>query len=225
MKHSIPSVPTVSHEINNYLTIIYSQLEHIEHLYRYLSHDKAWIQLKEDFSSVFHLLEASIEEDLLFCSTAEFTPASDFLTHLYHSWLPRCTHEQIQFSIPFKIEPVELPATQYQLEHIFHNLLSNSFDAILKKASRDSYGDFIRIETELYPKEYQIKIMDSGCGMSQQQLSSILKPGVSYKSGGHGLGLTLVFEIMEAVNGHVKISSAPGRGTTIILYFPLSQRP
>ncbi len=221
MKHTSQSLPTLSHEINNYLTIIYSQLQHIEHLYKYLSKDEHWLQMKEDFSSIFHLLDQALEEESLACTTAESTLLSNFLLRLYHSWLPRLSERQIRFSIPSEIEQVSLPVNEYQLEHIFHNILNNSYDAICQKESSGTYTDFISIETELHSKSLQIQIRDSGCGMNQSQLAKVLNPGVTYKKNGHGIGLPFVLEIMDSIGGQLKILSSPGRGTIVILNFPL----
>jgi signal transduction histidine kinase len=221
MEHKLHTTPTLSHEINNYLTIVYSQLQHIEYIYKYLSKDELWIQMKSDFDSVFHLLAQNMEEENLMCTTSEPTLLSSFLLHLYQSWNPRLADQHIQFSIPTEIEHVELSASKQQLEHIFHNLLTNSYDAICQKNTPENYSNFISIETELQSKILQIKIQDSGCGMTQQQLSKVLNPGVSYKENGHGFGLPLVLEIMDALNGDFHIFSSPGRGTTILLNFPL----
>ena len=72
MENMLHTTPTLSHEINNYLTIIYSQLQHIEHLYKYLSKDEHWIRMKEDFSSAFRLLQELMEEENLVMEPAAF---------------------------------------------------------------------------------------------------------------------------------------------------------
>ena len=36
-----------------------------------------------------------------------------------------------------------------------------------------------------HPKSLQIKVQDTGCGMTQPQLSKVLNPGVTYKKNGH----------------------------------------
>ena len=126
-----------------------------------------------------------------------------------------------RLSIPTEVEHVELPVSTQQLEHIFHNILTNSYDAICKKTESGYSKNTISIQTELHPKSLQIKVQDTGCGMTQPQLSKVLNPGVTYKKNGHGIGLPLVLEIMESIHGEFHISSSPGRGTTITLLFPL----
>lgn len=222
MKQMLHTTPTLSHEINNYLTIVYSQLQHIEHLYKYLSKDEHWIRMKKDFSSIFPLLEQAMEEEKFVCAAAESTLLPDFLTHLYHSWQPRLSEKNIRFLISSEIEQVELPVSEYQLEHIFHNILTNSYDAICQKKIKSDCVDSISIQTELQSKNLQIEIKDTGCGMNPQQLSNVLNPGITYKKNGHGIGLALVLEIMESIHGEFRMFSSPGRGTIVLLQFPLS---
>ena len=57
--------------------------------------------------------------------------------------------------------------------------------------------------------------------MNQSQLAKVLNPGVTYKKNGHGIGLPFVLEIMDSIGGQLKILSSPGRGTIVILNFPL----
>lgn len=221
MEYPQSHTPSFSHEINHYLTMIYSQLQHIEYLYKYLSKDSHWIQMKEDFSSVFDLLEQTMETEDLICASLESTPLSLFLQRLYQSWHPRLSDHGIDFWLPSTIEEVEIPISETQLERIFCNILSNSFDAICQKTSYSRRPDFISIETELHSKNLQIKVTDSGCGMNPHQLEQVLSPGVTYKEHGHGLGLSLVLEIMSSINGTLRIVSSPRRGTSVILNFPL----
>ena len=160
MENMLHTTPTLSHEINNYLTIIYSQLQHIEHLYKYLSKDEHWIRMKEDFSSAFRLLQELMEEENLTCAATEPTLVSSFLKHLYQSWSPRLSEQGIQLSIPTEVEHVELPVSTQQLEHIFHNILTNSYDAICKKTESGYSKNTISIQTELHPKSL---VRTDGC--------------------------------------------------------------
>lgn len=220
MNEFLHSNQSLSHEINNYLTIIYSQLQHIEHMYQYLSKDASWIRMKEDFDCTFLMLKDSMKEDASY-ETPPTTNLCDFLKHLYQSWLPRFEEKQIDFSIPKQIENVNLNIRAQALQQIFHNILSNSYDAICGKDNVDKNSNFVRIDTQLQHKSILISIQDSGCGIPKQQLENIFTPGVSYKEQGHGIGLSLVLELVKQADGNLHISSSPGRGTLIKLQFPL----
>ena len=69
-------------------------------------------------------------------------------------------------------------------------------------------------------------IEDNGIGIPQEELPFIFEPfyrvdkSRSRHTGGYGLGLSLCKTIMEAHGGKIEIDSAPGKGTTVSLFFP-----
>jgi signal transduction histidine kinase/ActR/RegA family two-component response regulator len=67
----------------------------------------------------------------------------------------------------------------------------------------------------------QIEVIDTGLGMDAETRRRCLEPFYSTKgSRGTGLGLAMVFGVMERHDGRIEIDSALGRGTTIRLVFP-----
>ncbi|HEX6820346.1 MAG TPA: ATP-binding protein, partial [Ktedonobacterales bacterium] len=67
-----------------------------------------------------------------------------------------------------------------------------------------------------------LQVEDTGVGMSQTGLERALRPGNSSKPGGMGLGLMIVRGIVRQHQGRMKVSSAPGKGTTISITFPMA---
>jgi two-component system cell cycle sensor histidine kinase/response regulator CckA len=65
-----------------------------------------------------------------------------------------------------------------------------------------------------------VEVADRGVGMAQATLERIFEPYFTTKPKGTGLGLPVVQQIVNRVGGFVKIASAPGKGTTVRLYFP-----
>jgi signal transduction histidine kinase len=67
-----------------------------------------------------------------------------------------------------------------------------------------------------------IEVEDNGPGISPEALPRVFEPFVraTSRSGGHGLGLATVKRLVEAHRGAVRISSAPGHGTTVALDLP-----
>jgi two-component system cell cycle sensor histidine kinase/response regulator CckA len=77
-------------------------------------------------------------------------------------------------------------------------------------------GDYVLLEVE-----------DQGCGMSEKVLSQALDPFFTTKEVGQGtgLGLPMVFGIIQGHQGTLTIDTAPGRGTTVRLYLPRMVAP
>lgn len=134
-----------------------------------------------------------------------------------------------------KITVPELPAingTEFQLEQLFNNLLSNS----LKYKKHDQSPEIIVsgevLSSELIdpdlnlagPHYLHIIISDNGIGFEQEQSDKIFelfeRLHEKHAYTGTGLGLAICKKIVENHNGHISARSEPGAGTKIILYLP-----
>lgn len=70
-------------------------------------------------------------------------------------------------------------------------------------------------------------VRDTGEGMSPETLARVFEPFYTTKAAGRGtgLGLSVVHGIISAHQGHIRIDSAPGQGTTVHIHLPLSATP
>ena len=68
-------------------------------------------------------------------------------------------------------------------------------------------------------KGVALRIRDHGCGMSKEELSNIFCPFYSKRKGGTGLGLSIVKQIVHIHHGLIDITSQPGKGTAVDLFF------
>jgi len=75
-------------------------------------------------------------------------------------------------------------------------------------------------------KEFiEIRISDTGCGISKDDLPRIFEPFFSTKGQkGTGLGLAVIWGIIDNHNGTINVESEAGKGTTFIIHLPLSQK-
>ena len=74
-------------------------------------------------------------------------------------------------------------------------------------------------------KEFmEIKVTDTGCGISEDSLSKIFDPFYSTKGQkGTGLGLAVIWGIIDNHDGTIKVESQEGKGTTFIIRLPVEQ--
>lgn len=67
-----------------------------------------------------------------------------------------------------------------------------------------------------------LKACDTGCGMDEETLAHVLEPFYTTKKVGEGsgLGLSMVSGFANQSDGHLFLTSAPGKGTTVELCLP-----
>lgn len=99
----------------------------------------------------------------------------------------------------------------------FRQMLTNVVDNALDAVGLDGV---VTVETVGRDDLLTVRVTDNGPGLSEDELEAVLKPFVSFKKTGTGLGLPLVKRIVEAHGGSLKLNSLPGRGTTVEMDFP-----
>jgi signal transduction histidine kinase len=72
----------------------------------------------------------------------------------------------------------------------------------------------------------QVEVKDNGTGMEEKVRQRCLEPFFSTKSlhGGTGLGLAMVYGMVQRHDGNIEIDSSPGRGTCLRLIFPIREK-
>ncbi|MBA3063639.1 MAG: HAMP domain-containing histidine kinase, partial [Atribacteria sp.] len=63
-------------------------------------------------------------------------------------------------------------------------------------------------------------IEDNGVGISEKDLNQIFDPFFSTKDKGSGLGLSIVYKLVEAHQGEIKVESKEGEGTKFVIFLP-----
>ena len=113
----------------------------------------------------------------------------------------------------------KLAVSETELREILTNLILNAVDALPQ-------GGHIQLKTEFKEKDTEplvvICLQDNGIGMSKEQQARCFEPFFTTKGErGTGLGLSMVYGIVQRADGFMEIHSEPGKGTTVSLYFPV----
>ena len=97
-----------------------------------------------------------------------------------------------------------------KLKQVFWNLCENAVRAMKN-------GGTLTAAVEALGDDWQVSFIDTGTGMTPQQIEKIFEPFQSNFEGGTGLGLAIVYQIVQAHEGKVWARSKPGQGTTFVL--------
>lgn len=116
---------------------------------------------------------------------------------------------------------------QGQISQVMNNLIMNAKEALPEGGIIKVYAEntVLPKENDLPLKEgkyIKISIEDQGVGVPEEQLSKIFDPYFTTKERGSGLGLAVTYSIIKAHDGHIKVESRLGIGTTFHVYFPAS---
>ena len=104
-----------------------------------------------------------------------------------------------------------------QIKQVFFNLIKNAMEAMQPNGS-------LRIIARRDDDYVYLQFVDTGSGISEEDLSKVFQAYYTTKKGGHGLGMMIVERIMRAHGGHINIESRKEAGTAITLQFPQQHR-
>lgn len=110
-----------------------------------------------------------------------------------------------------------IQADQAQLMQVFVNLLNNAAEAM-------PGGGTITISTRRVDSQrIEIKVSDTGCGMTEENLAKLFTPFFTTKAVGKGtgLGLSIVYGIIKMHRGQITVNSQVGQGTTFTVTLPI----
>ena len=134
----------------------------------------------------------------------------DILLHVGKFLESQASLDNIQ--IDMKLDAAGIPLIQCesnQLKQVFINVLKNAME------SMPGGGKIIVELDNPDPNRIVIRIIDHGCGISEEELNRIGEPFYTKKEQGNGLGLMVTQRIIHNHKGTLSIRSKPGEGTCV----------
>jgi signal transduction histidine kinase len=123
--------------------------------------------------------------------------------------------------IKYEIDPSLTAVTdRARLKVLFNNIIGNA----LKYSSPQKDDQLISITANVADKKLKVLIEDNGIGIAEEHQAKIFDMfyRASEQSKGSGLGLYIVKETLDKLNGKIEVSSSLGNGSTFRLEIPLT---
>ena len=120
--------------------------------------------------------------------------------------------------IEVRLEPpsASVIADPDQMSQIFWNLARNSLRAMPD-------GGTLTVVGRLDGDNYRMQVIDTGRGMTEEQRANLFHPFQSFFDGGTGIGMAIVYRIVQEHGGQLRVDSRPGGGTTITVELPANR--
>ncbi|ALQ67635.1 envelope stress sensor histidine kinase HitS [Bacillus thuringiensis] len=124
-----------------------------------------------------------------------------------------------EIELELNLEKVLITADQESMSQVWINLIHNSIKFT-------SSGGTITIQLQEHEKVVEVRIRDSGMGISEKQKQHIFERFYKVDSsrnrayGGSGLGLAIVKKVLDLHRGEIKVESEEGNGTEFIVCIP-----
>ncbi len=123
------------------------------------------------------------------------------------------SRKNIEIKGNFKEASAIIYGDERQLRTIFWNIILNSLKAMPE-------GGILQVNIENNERDVKISVKDSGIGMDKEEIQRIFEPFYSNFGNGHGIGMSLVWKLINEMNGKIDVSSSKGKGTEITLTIP-----
>ncbi|HDR4723857.1 two-component sensor histidine kinase [Bacillus cereus group sp. Sample62] len=124
-----------------------------------------------------------------------------------------------EIELDLDLEKVHITADQESMSQVWINLIHNSIKFTPSRGT-------ITIQLQEYEKFVEIRIRDTGIGISEEQKQHIFERFYKADSsrnrtyGGSGLGLAIVKKVLDLHQGKIKVESEEGNGTEFIVCIP-----
>ena len=129
-------------------------------------------------------------------------------------------HAPPGLEIEVRLDPdVQIDCHSAEIERVVTNLLVNAIQAILENSRTDAH---LVVATGAQDGRALIHVEDDGCGIELEILDRIFDPFFTTKpvGKGNGLGLAISYQIVKDHGGEIRVSSIPGRGTSVTVELP-----
>ena len=212
---------SLSHDVRTPLTTLIGYLDGVHkgiaagqerEQYIETARKKAY-DLKDYIDVLFDWFKLNSGEFTINIKTVE---AAELTRNILIDWIPIFEDKQINYIIEISERPVKVSLDINGYTRILNNLIQN--------VTGHSEADKITISLHCQNDDMRLVVSDNGKGINKEDLQHIFERLYKCDKGrsekGSGLGLSIVWQLTEKMNGKITVESNPGDGTTFTLLFP-----
>lgn len=140
----------------------------------------------------------------------------DVILQIKTQLTPKAEREDINFRVELNENIPFIFSDENRLKQVFINILDNAFKFTPSQGS-------VTLTLDMIENSLVIKVIDTGCGISPEELPRVKEKffkGKSSKSQ-NGIGLSICDEIIKLMNGTFEIKSEVDKGTEVVIILPL----
>lgn len=204
----------ISHEIRNPLTAAmgFVQLLMSNNLPRHKQ--KEYLQIiKEELGSAERVIQDYLTFSKPALETFETLQVKRELQQVISILRPTANQYSVEVITNFALIG-SMEGDRQKFHQCFINVMKNAIESM-------PGGGRLFVETSYDRSDITIVIRDTGVGMTKEQIERLGEPYYSTKgSKGTGLGMMVVYSIVKAMNGTIRVTSTVGEGTEFIFQFP-----
>jgi signal transduction histidine kinase len=213
----------VAHEINNPLAIINEKAGHIKDIFTMTETYARDPKLIELVDSVISMVQrcASVTRGLLNFArhlnlSVQVIDLKEIIDEVKNVLAPDAQHQAITVNVQVSKEITQFETDRGKLEQVFFNLFNNAIGAM---------KDGGHLEITAVPENenhISISFADNGPGIPASDLRHIFEPFFYAKAGhgGTGVGLAVVYALVQEIGGNISVDSHLGKGTTFKITIP-----
>ncbi len=208
----------IAHEVGNPLTSISS----IAQMIRRKTDDKFVLenleQIKNQTNRIAHVLRQLVDFSLPSFKGSKSTDINQILIGSMNMVKMGMNAENAEILLNLSDDIPMIDIVSDKLMQVFVNILMNALDSLDGKPGK------VEVSTERIDKSIEIKIQDTGKGITWEEVENIFEPFYTTKEVGKGtgLGLWVSYGIIKNLGGDIHVDSEIGQGSTFTINLPLN---
>ncbi|SHO45422.1 sensor histidine kinase [Desulfopila aestuarii] len=203
----------INHELNQPLAAIRSYTDNGKEFLKKGRHEEALWNLEQIAELTERMAQIGVQLKLFSRKTSgqmTVVPLHGVIDGALEILKPSIRKRGVQVNVRLVPENIEVKANNLLLQQVLINLISNAI-----QAAEPSDLKIVHVTAELNGNAVLIRVMDSGPGITAEDLPHIFEPFFTTKKSGQGLGLGLTISerILQEMRGSIRvIPQAKGQG-------------